>query len=209
MRISHSLADAFLQHLKDNTRTLRGLADETREETAYAARSDEIMTIYESCVPDDEKISSPEAGQRRFRACDDDSPRDAFCTVTRSQILECRVPRRDTFCCITIRSQRFECRVFRLLCRVTSWKALSLFEQTEKSQRRAQCKPKRRIQRTQTEAHQPKRRDDEHYEFQEIRYKTTMLKNCKNIIEGVNEDHDEALYITVYVKTFNGKTISI
>ena len=37
-----------------------------REEIAHDARSDESMTTYDSCVPDDEKISSPEAGQRRF-----------------------------------------------------------------------------------------------------------------------------------------------
>ena len=35
------------------------------------------------------------------------------------------------------------------------------------------------------------------------------MENCQNIIEGMNEDHYEALHMTEYVKTINGKTISI
>ena len=82
--------------------------------------------------------------------------------------------------------------------------------QTEKSQWHAQCKPKRRIQRTPTtEAHQPKRKEDERYEFQEIRHKTITVEHCKNINEGMSGDHDEAHNMTVYVKTFNRKTSSV
>ena len=80
---------------------------------------------------------------------------------------------------------------------------------TEKSQWRAQCKPKRRIQRNQTEeAHQPEGKADECHEFQEIRHKTITVENCKNNIAAMNGDHDEVLCMTVYVKTFNGQTIS-
>ena len=44
--------------------------------------------------------------------------------------------------------------------------------------------------------------------FQGTRYKIIMVENCKNIVEGMNEDRDEALCMTGYLKTFNGNIIS-
>ena len=184
--------DVFVQQVKDNTRTIRGLAEETREEIAYVARLDENMATYENCVPDDEKTSSPEAGQLLFRACDDDTHRDALCfVVTRSQSLECRVFRRDTLCCVTTRSQNLEGN--HLEGTVTP----ALFSPFSNKQRRASGglganqnvgprEPKQKLI-------SPKKKKKMSVEFQEIRDKTMMVENCKNIIEGINEDHDETL----------------
>ena len=101
----------------------------------------------------------------------------------------------------------FESRVFRLLFTVDPGRhchSCIFFVRTETSQWRAQCKPKPRHQRTQTEA---QRKEDDRYLFQETRYKIIMVENCKNIIEGMNEDRYETLHMTGYVKTFSGKTI--
>ena len=119
-----------------------------------------------------------------------------------------------SFCNETFQSvDSFESRVSRMRCRVNPGRhclSCTCFIRTEKSQWRAQCKPKRRIQRTQTEeAHQPTGKENERYEFEEIRYKTITVENCKNIIAGMNGDLDEVLNMTVHVRTFNGKTISI
>ena len=54
-----------------------------------------------------------------------------------------------------------------------------------------------------------KKMSDERHEFEEIRYRTITMEHCKNIVTGMNEDQDEVLKMTVYVRTFTGKTSSI
>ena len=64
-------------------------------------------------------------------------------------------------------------------------------------------------QRWASGGHQPKRKEDERYEFQWIHHKTITMANCKKIMASMNGDHDEVFHMTVHVKTFNGKTSSI
>ena len=88
---------------------------------------------------------------------------------------------------------------------MTSWKALPLLHFSigglSANQNVGSKEPK--------QVHQPKGKGDEHYEFLEIRYKTITVELCKDTTAGMNVDHDEVFYMTVFVKMFNGRTISI
>ena len=70
--------------------------------------------------------------------------------------------------------------------------------------RQAQSKPKHGKTRTQTQAHQPKS-----YELQDHFFKNLVEDNYTISNEGMNEVNEKLFYMTVYVRTISGKTISV
>ena len=92
----------------------------------------------------------------------------------------------------------FGSRVFRLLFRVTPWKALSLLHNFQDVRGR-----KVRVGLRLNKAHQTKRREDELYELNEYLFKLSGVEYCKVTDDGMNKDRNE--YMTVYVKTVSGQ----
>ena len=84
------------------------------------------------------------------------------------------------------------------------WKALTLSfsDYLVRRKQRAQQKPKRRTERTQTTVHQPKKQGRS-YEFLKYLFKFTSEENDTISNEDQNKDHDEAQQMTVYMKTIS------
>ena len=67
----------------------------------------------------------------------------------------------------------------------------------------ARSKPKHEETRTQTQAHQPKS-----YELYDYLFKNIIEENCVICNEGMNDVNEKLSYMTVYMRTISGKTIS-
>ena len=72
-----------------------------------------------------------------------------------------------------------------------------------KTQWQTQSKPKHEEIRTQTQAHQPKS-----YDLHDYLFKYIVEENCVIYNEGMNDVDEKLPYLTVYVRTISGKTIS-
>ena len=81
---------------------------------------------------------------------------------------------------------------------------LSVLKVEGKRQRQTQSKPKHKETKTQSQTHQPKG-----YELQDYLFKYIVEESCVIYNESMNDVNEKHSYMTVYVTTISGKTISI
>ena len=102
------------------------------------------------------------------------------------------------------------CRLLTVVFSLESLSAqlLPFLVETGESQWQPHNNPKRRKEKNQTQAYQPKRHEG-CYEFHEYLFKLAVEESGTIFNEGMNNEREKYFYMTVYVRTINGKTTSI